>query len=60
MITDQIQELVDGLEPEKAASAIAQVLQKLFPLLQEDARLKFILTLVGEPSDEKLTSLVHL
>jgi len=60
MSTDKIQEIVEKMEPEEAASAITQVLEKLFPLLEEDTRLRFVINLVGDPSDEKLTSLVHL
>jgi hypothetical protein len=60
MSTDKIQKLVDSMEPEEAASAISSILKKLFPLLEEEARLQFVLNLLGEPSDEKLTSLVHL
>jgi hypothetical protein len=60
MSIEKIQELVNGMEPEKAASAIAEVMQKLLPFLEEDARLRFVLTLFGEPSEEKLGSLVHL
>jgi hypothetical protein len=60
MISDKIQKLVDAVEPEAAALALAGMLTKLFPLLEEETRLKLVSNLVGTPSDEKLASLVHL
>jgi len=60
MISDKIQKLVDVMEPEAAALALAGMLSKLFPLLEEETRLKLVSNLVGTPSDEKLASLVHL
>jgi len=60
MSTDKIQKLVDHMEPEEAALALTSVLRKVFPLLEEEARLKLVSNLVGTPSDEKVTSLVHL
>ena len=60
MISDKIQKLVDAVEPEAAALALAGMLTKLFPLLEEETRLELVSNLIGTPSDEKLTSLVHL
>ena len=60
MFSDQIQELVDAMDPEAAALTLAGILSKLFPLLEEEIRLKLVSNLVGTPSDEKLASLVHL
>jgi len=60
MGADKIEELVDGMAPEEAASALTHVLRKVFPLLEEEVRLKLVSNLVGEPSDEKLAGLVHL
>ena len=44
---DKIQELINSMDPEEAASAIAVVMKKFFPLLGEDARLNFVVNLVG-------------
>ena len=60
MISDEIQKLLNAMEPEEAALALAGMLSKLFPLLEEETRLKLVSNLVGTPSDEKLASLVHL
>lgn len=60
MTVDEIQELAKNMEPEEAASAIALALKDLFPLLDEDARLRFVLELIGDSSDDEVASLVHL
>ena len=60
MSANKIQELVNNMEPQEAASALAFVIKNLFPLLDEDARIKFVMDLIGNSGDDKVTSLVHL
>ena len=60
MGSDKIQEIIDHMEPEEAASALLTVLRKIFPLLTEETRLSLISNLVDAPSHEKVSSLVHL
>ena len=60
MSTDKIQALVNNMEPQEAASALAFIIKGLFPLLDEDARIKFVMNLIGDSGDDKVTSLVHL
>jgi len=60
MIADKIQELVNNVKPQDAAPALASVINGLIPLLDEDARIKFVMSLIGDSGDDKVTSLVHL
>ncbi len=60
MSRSDIQQIVDRMDPEEAASAIARVLKELFPLLDDEARMKFVMNLVGESGEDKVASLVHL
>ena len=60
MISDKIQKLVDAVEPEEAALALAGVLNRLFPLLEEETQRELVSNLIGTSSDEKVISLVHL
>ena len=60
MSADKIKEIVNSMEPEDAASALGFVLKDLFPLLDEDARIRFVMSLIGDSGDDKVTSLVHL
>ena len=60
MLSDEIQKCVDAVEPRRAALALAGALSRLFPVLEEETRLELVSTLIGTPSDEKVTSLVHL
>jgi len=60
MSVDKIQELVNNLEPREAASALACAINNLLPLLNEDARIKFVMDLMGDSGDDKVSSLVHL
>jgi len=60
MSADGIQELVNSMDPEDAAVAIAFVMKNLFPLLDESARIKFVMNLVGDSGEDEVASLVHL
>jgi hypothetical protein len=55
-----LQQLVDELSPEKAIKEIAGVVKKLFPLLEEESRLNFVMNLIGDTGKDKVASLVHL
>ena len=60
MSVDKIQELVDTMEPKEAVSAIGLVMKTLSPVLDEEDRLTFVMSLVGESPEDKVASLVHL
>lgn len=60
MSVGKIQLLVNNMVPQEAASALTLVIKDLFPLLDEDARIRFVMNLIGDSGDEKVSSLVHL
>jgi hypothetical protein len=39
---------------------VGKALKSIFPVLSEEARGKFLLELVGESQEDKVSSLVHL
>ncbi len=60
MSFEKIKECIETMEPQEAASALGRVMQDLFPLLDEEARLEFVMDLVGEPAADQVTSMDHL
>lgn len=56
----EILEIINQMEPEKALNEVERALKTLFPVLSEDLRGKFLLDLVGESQEDKVSSLVHL
>lgn len=56
----KIKQLVDSMDPYEAASEISTIMKNLFPLLSEEARLKFVASLAGDSKGDKVTSMVHL
>ncbi len=56
----KIEDLILKMAPEEAASFLSGILKKVFPLLEEETRLTVISNLVGDASNEKVSSLVHL
>ncbi len=57
---NRIQQVIDGMDPEEALAAIAGAVKKLFSLLSDEARLNFVVSLVGDSGDDKMASMVHL
>jgi hypothetical protein len=55
-----IQQIVEDTPPDKALKEIALVAKSLFSLLDEKARLDFVMNLIGEAGTDKVASLVHL
>jgi len=57
---NKIQELVDGMDPKAAAAEISEVMKRLFSFLGEEARLDFIMSVIGDTGKDKIGGLVHL
>jgi hypothetical protein len=55
-----IQEFIERLDPEKALKEIAQAIRTLFPLLDQESRLDFVVSLIGDAGTDKVASLVNL
>jgi hypothetical protein len=57
---DEILSVVNRMEPEQALVAVGKALRSIFPNLSEESRGRFLLDLVGESQEDKVSSLVHL
>lgn len=55
-----VEKLLNSLDPEVAAAQIALALKHLLPLLGEEGRNRFIINLLGETAEDKISSMVHL
>lgn len=55
-----IQALIEEMDPEEALKEMALTVRKLFPLLDQEARLDFVVSLIGEAGSDKVASLVNL
>jgi len=60
MAANQIQPILDAMDPEAALAALARAAKKLLSHLDEEARLRFLVNLLGEAADDKVGSMVHL
>jgi hypothetical protein len=57
---DEILTIIGRMEPEKALSELGKALKSIFPVVSEESRGRFLLELVGESQEDKVSSLVHL
>jgi hypothetical protein len=55
-----VQEFLEKLDPEQALNEIARAVKSLFPLLDQEARLNFVVSLIGDAGADKVASLVNL
>lgn len=56
----EIEKVLSGLDPQDAADQAAIALKQLLPLLGEEGRTRFIMNLLGETGEDKISSMVHL
>ncbi len=57
---EKIKDLVNSMDPKDAAAEIAAVMKALFSLLDEGARLEFVMNIIGDTGEDKVGGLVHL
>jgi hypothetical protein len=48
------------MDPEDALKEMGPALKTIFPVVSEELRGKFLMELVGESQNDKISSLVHL
>ena len=48
------------MEPGEAVAEMGAALKRLFPILDEEDRTRFVMNLVGDSGGDKLSSMVHL
>jgi len=57
---NELFDLVSGMSPEQALSQISSVVDRLLADLDEDARERFLMGLIGQSEGDKVAGLVHL
>ena len=57
---DELLTIVFRLAPETALAQITRVMERLMADLDQDARDRFLMDLVGQSGGDKVSSLVHL
>jgi hypothetical protein len=57
---EEMLKLVTRMDPVEALAEMAKALKVLFPVLDEEARARFLMELTGESQGDKVSSLVHL
>ena len=57
---NEILKIIQRMDPEEALDAVGQALKTVFPVASEESRSRFLLKLVGESQEDKVSSLVHL
>lgn len=60
MSNEVLHRLVDSMSPSEALEQMAAEIRGLFLHLREDARINFLVGLMGDSSQNKESSLVHL
>ncbi len=60
MSDKQVIQILEGMDPDRALAAVAAALKRLFPVLGDEARLRFLADLVGDAGRDNVSSMVHL
>jgi hypothetical protein len=57
---DELFKIVSRMNPEEALAEITRVLERLLSDLDDEARERFLMNLIGQSEGDKVSSLVHL
>ncbi len=57
---DELLKIVSRMAPEEALSQITTVVERLLADLDEDARERFLMNLIGKSEGDKVSGMVHL
>jgi hypothetical protein len=60
MAKKTIKQMIEDMPPERALKEIALAARSLFQILDEKARIDFVMNLLGDTGEGKVSSLVHL
>jgi len=55
-----VKKVTERMEPREAVAQMGEALKRLFPILDEEDRIGFVMNLVGDSGGDKLSSMVHL
>jgi len=56
---EEMLKIATRMDPKEALAEAGRVLKVLFSVLDEEARSRFVLDLIGESQGDKVSSLVH-
>lgn len=54
-----IQNIIDEMDPQEAVAEMAIALKRLLPILDDDARTAFVMNLMEDSPEDKVSSMVH-
>ncbi len=57
---DELFKIVSRMNPEEALAEITRALERLLADLDDEARERFLMNLIGQSEGDKVSSLVHL
>jgi hypothetical protein len=57
---DDLFEIISRMAPEEALSKITTVVERLLADLDDNARERFLVNLINQSEDDKVSSMVHL
>jgi hypothetical protein len=57
---DTLLKIISGMAPEKALAEITTVVERLLADLDDSARERFLMNLIGQSEGDKVSSMVHL
>jgi hypothetical protein len=57
---NEILKIINRMDPEDALKEMGPAIKSIFPVVSEELRGKFLMELVGESQNDKVSSLVHL
>lgn len=56
----ELKHILNQMEPDKALAVLVEIIKEMLPLVDEQARVDFVVSMLGQAGSDKVASLVDL
>ena len=56
----ELKRILNQMEPDRALAVLGEIIKEMLPLVDEQARIDFVVSMLGQAGSDKVASLVDL
>jgi hypothetical protein len=59
-VNNELKRVLNQMEPDSALAVLVEIIKEMLPLVDEQARIDFVVSMLGQAGSDKVASLVDL
>ena len=59
-MNNELKRVLNQMEPDSALAVLVEIIKEMLPLVDEQARIDFVVSMLGQAGSDKVASLVDL